>query len=40
MDGSVHAMDHIMILQEELERGLLQKTWKYQNMNLLIAIQL
>ena len=40
MVGSVHAMDPIMILLEELEKDQHLGIWKFPNMNLLIQIQL
>ena len=40
MVGFVLVMVHIMILLEELEKVLLQQTWRFQNMNLLTATQL
>ena len=40
MAGSVLAMGHTTIHQEELEKVLHPQTWKFQNMNLLTATQL
>ena len=40
MVGFVPVMAHIMIYLEGLEKVPLQQIWKYQNMNLLIVIQL
>jgi len=34
MHGFALATVHIMILQEELEKGPLQKIWKYPSTNL------
>jgi hypothetical protein len=40
MDGFAPVMVHTTIFLEELEKVLLQQTWKFQNMNLSIATQL
>ena len=40
MVGFVLVMVHITIFLEELEKVLLQQTWKFQNMNLSTATQL
>ena len=40
MVGFVHAMDHITIFQEELEKVQHQLIWKSPNTNLLTLIQL
>ena len=40
MDGFVHVMGHIMILQEESEKVQPQQIWKFLNISLLMLTQL